>query len=155
MVSKHGNQEQCQSNHSRLFTWFRLWPVCGNSIKLINQLIIPLIIRLIIPNYSYQFQLFLWLRCSNRSKRKTGPATVPAPPLRALPTDTTVRPRSRQSLIQTARQRPPWLDPETPRLLLRHSSLPETPGRYGTATVMAAMSYSRLLARHCPPYLQV
>ena len=125
MVSKHRNEEYCPIiPESRLFPWFRLWPCCGDSIKLI--------IPMIIPNYSFQFQLFLWLGCSNRSRRKAGPATVPAPPLRGRAADTTAPLRRRQPLIP----------------LLCHSCLRDTIGRYHTAAASASVSNSRRLARH-------
>ena len=83
--------------------------------------------------------------CSNRSKRKVGPpSTVPSPPPRALPADTTAQQQRKQPLIPLLRCSGL---PESPLPLLRRSCLPETPGRYGTGAVMAAVSYSLRLAR--------
>ena len=118
---------------------------------------------------------------------KAGPATVLAPPLRALPADTTARRgvliplRLRRGLLETRRPlrhcrcdgsyvvfaaptavlavliplrlRRGLL--ETRRPLGRRTSLPKTPGRYGTLAAMAAISYSLRLARRSPRFLPV
>ena len=83
------------------------------------------------------------------SKQAKGRARVPSPPLRAEPADTAAPQQGRQSLIPLRRRQGL---PETPRPLRRRSCLPETPGQYGNAAAMAAMSYSRHLARRRPAF---